>query len=242
MAEENTNPGEQQQEPAGQQPNGAQAPNVDIDGIVKQASDLARQQLLEEQQKKTDSSVTREDINRAIQEQNQRLISAINGEQPKEKVDPLHDLFIRNPSQYAAELMQATRKQIRDELAEEERSRLGLRHAYNSVTKERPDITESEEANDLLLAYYDQTDESLSDAERFEKALSRLDILLEKQGAGKAEERIRKAASISGRGGRSGAEDDPGEQKSAREETLELAQKELEERKNRRDKAKNAIL
>lgn len=207
---------------------------VDVEAITRQAAADAAVHLKAELEKH--QGTTKDEIAKAISEQNRRLMEAMNPGQKKDDVNPIHKMFIENPDGFIAETIRISMEKAEEARKREEFKGQSVRSAYRKVLKDRPDVTETEESNELLLTFYDATDESLSQEERFSAALKKVDILLEKQGAGKAEERIKRAASMFGKGGGSTKEPEP-----TAKTDQDLMAKELQDRKDRRKKAQRAV-
>lgn len=154
------------------------------------------------------ANTVQQETSRVIDAQNQRILQAIgvqsNKPSPEQNAQFL-ERFIENPAEVlaavATEAVSASkrdRSRERDEEAQQTRAQrqaaAEARAAAAEILNTRVDITSNPESFELLDFYFSQTSESLSMKERLATAVKKHDKFLEKQGAGKTEERISRAS------------------------------------------------
>lgn len=148
------------------------------------------------------------ETSKAIDAHNQRILQAMgvqNNKPSQEQNAQFLERFIENPAEVlAAVATQAVEVSKRERAAErgeevemtkaQRRAATEARAAASEILGTRPDITSNPESFELLDFYFSQTDEAQPMKERLATAVKKHDKFLEKQGAGKTEERISRAS------------------------------------------------
>jgi hypothetical protein len=145
-------------------------------------------------------SLTQDQVRAQILEDRKTLASQILGQTPSSQSDPVRELLEKDPSAALALFGDALREdissrvlgEIKGDLDKKEEQRI----AVAVVLNERPDISSSESQLNLLNTFYKGTDSALPEKERVKEALRQVDLLLEQQGLGDKESRVKKFSSV----------------------------------------------
>lgn len=170
------------------------APVIDpavIAKITRDAADAARAQAAEEGKRQT-----------------QQIIHALGGgttnRGPNYNTEGFVDRFIEDPAQVLAATADAAKRAAKDEIRAEMRAeaseRAAVEKAFKNALKGRPDLADEETVSNLD-AFLAHTDPNDSIEDRMKEAVNKYDLMIEKAGGPKAEERIRKATSVKTSGG-----------------------------------------
>jgi len=206
-------------------------PAVDIEAIKAAAVEAATSQFKEEMDELRANSkgVSEEDLDKLVEKRHKAFVKKLVGDEEeaaKDEAHPLHKYFAADPEGYTKDLMTKVVQFLdkRAETTKEEDTKLA--NAYLSVFAERQDITESDEAKEIILGYYSSESDDKSPEERFKTALNKYDKFMEKAGAGTAEERVAALQSLD----KSGAKSSEGEGSSQPEDRTAALQAEQKEK------------
>lgn len=137
----------------------------------------------------------------ALEAQSKRIKAAL-GEDDN---DGVSDKVLRRFAEDPVAVLQAVSRQTREETEQAVLRRIEERTAKDresmiaarKVLGARPDIHTNEQAMELVNSFYEKSDPKLKEEERISSAVKQFDLLIEKSGGTKAEERIAAAASPS---------------------------------------------
>lgn len=134
---------------------------------------------------------------KALDDQAARVLEALGGKKSEVNyAGAVHQRFLDDPVGLLAAVSAHASQETRREIQEAERVRAERLRASNEVLGKRPDITTNAAAMKMLDTFYDSSDPKKSEKERISEAVKEYDLLMEKNGAASAEERIN-AASVS---------------------------------------------
>lgn len=177
--------------------------SASADVITKQeAARLAQEaaQAALDEFKKNNPGLTQEEVQAQILEDRKTLASLILGQTDKKDKDPVRELLESDPTAALALFGDALREDITrrvvSEIETEKQKNLEQKQAVVEVLKDRPDITTSEQQLALLNTFYKATDAALPEKERVKEALRQTDLLLEQQGLGDRESRVKKFTTV----------------------------------------------
>jgi Asp-tRNA(Asn)/Glu-tRNA(Gln) amidotransferase A subunit family amidase len=180
---------------------GASQPKVDE--LIKQAVEKAKEEILKkaEDQRPVDSGVTKDDLKKALEDQasslRKTIAKEIAGDPDESQINPIIAKLANDPDGFVLTLLDLAEQRVEKRFegkAEKARER---KDAYDEVLSDRLDVTASKIGRELFQSLYKATSEEKSESERFKEALTKYDLLLEEQGAGKAEDRINAAIGLS---------------------------------------------
>lgn len=154
------------------------------------------------------SETMRAEAGKVIEAQNQRILSAMGvqtGKPSAEDNAKFLERFIEDPTGVLATVAThafSESKKDRELSAAEERkahaaeakAQQEARTAAMKVLKDRPDVTENPDSFAILDTFFSQTSENSPMEERLIAALKKHDLFLEKSGAGKTEDRVKRVS------------------------------------------------
>ena len=204
-------------------------PEVDVEAITEAAMTAATASLRAEidELKACSKGISEDDVEKLVNARHKEMIGKMLGEEKSEpEAHVLHKFFASDPEGFVTKLMEKVveYQDGRADSAQEENQK--LMQAWASVFTDRADITESTEAKEVVLSYYASQDDSISSEERFKTALNKYDKLMEKSGAGTAEQRVAALQSLGG----SGAASSGGEATPTPVDRIEAARAEQKEK------------
>lgn len=158
----------------------------------------------------------------AVESQNKRIRAAI-GDTPQ--VDPrekFFENFLADPINAflatSEKAKEEAKRELRTELAQERQAERAKQQAVAEVIGPRPDIGSSESARKLISTLWTQQDENLPPAEQLKLAVRAYDLMMEENGLGDAESRVKAAASPTKTASATPGGDKPGSDWRARQE------------------------
>ena len=178
------------------------------ESIIEDAKKAIMEEVRKELKTIPQSAITKDDLERSLREQEgairKSIAREISGEKEKEEASPVIKRLVNDPEGFVSTILTMADEKANQRFLEKEKQEREQREflveqqsAFKQVLKERHDVLSSNESKELFLSFYEKTREDISEKERMKEALIKYDLLLEKQGAGKAEERIRKAQGFS---------------------------------------------
>ena len=141
--------------------------------------------------------LTEADIGRIVAANRQAIADSISGKKEQPKVNPLLQGMVNEPDEFFTRLIAIAKEETKKELMAERAESTKFQKAYVDVLGDRPDIINVQEAQDIILNFYQKTSENESEANRLKEALRQYDVFLERQNAGDAKERINRARGVS---------------------------------------------
>lgn len=139
--------------------------------------------------------------------QTQKIVEALtgkSGKEPRYDTEALVDRFVSDPAAVLAATAEAASRKTRDEVLaevrEDARVQREVESAFREALKGRPDLADPE-VTENLDAFLAATNPQDSIRDRMKEAVRKYDLMIEKAGGPKAEERIRKASSVKTSGG-----------------------------------------
>lgn len=201
------------------QPAAPTIPQDVLDRITTEAATRAAEAATKEAEK-----VATAKSKEAVTEYRQSVAEAL-GLAPGQdkKNEQILDIFLRDPQTFVQAIVDKTTSVTQEQLNRrdlEARTYREEERQTKAVLKDRPDITTSQESMDAIADIYEALraqDDDSSHEDLLKKAIKKHDVLLERAGAGKAEDRIK--ASMHRVPGSSSATDVPSPQASAKERT-----------------------
>jgi hypothetical protein len=161
-----------------------------VNEIVKSAiSEVVKQQPEQ-------AGISKEDIQKALEDQRKAIAKAVSGEPDEPKENPLLRKFVDNPEEVLAKVIEVAKDSAKKEIGEQVEQEKAFQHAWYQTLADRPDVTSSKNASDVFLQFYKATSNNKNEVERFKEALGRYDLFLEENNAGDAKARIEKARGL----------------------------------------------
>jgi len=208
----------------------------DVSSIAEQAAAAAVKKILDEQSTSGSAeSITKEDIQSALEQQKQQIANAITGKTSESQVDPVLEEFIKNPNKVFGVLQDMGRQEMQEYVNSVIGQQQEAKTAGREVLSDRPDVINDKANQELFSLFYSQTENSKDTRSRLKEALNKYDLHMEKRGEGTVKDRISKATTIS-----SASASSSGTPKDKKKTTSEILNEEMQQRLSRR-KAQRAL-
>lgn len=211
------------------------APAIDIQAIKAEIEADLDKRVEQRLSSTKQDSLSKAEVQTMLAEHNKTLAKIISGEDTSsaKRLPALAEAILTDPDE-VFRIVQENADQRSEEKAMAIVNRFREEQEQSMVlASTRPDIWREENNRGLFNRLYDKTDSELSPRERVEQATKDYDLLLESAGAGKADDRIKKAQSFSTSSSPKGSRED------APVSEEESYTKELAARQERRRKITN---
>lgn len=185
---------------------------------------------------KEDVSIQRGEIEREIKAQLARSLTGDNSNSQDDIKNRLLASWINNPDDMINAIKSQATKEALSLIEERDADKANRVDAINRVFKGREDIKTSPEACSLVEGLFNRQDSSLSYEERYKKAVGEYDALMEKNGAGSAQDRLAKMATLTGKTSNSSGSKEP-----AIVDEKEMMRQEMQARRERHLKLRGEL-
>jgi len=175
------------------------------DNIIKEAVEKAVKTETEKLKDQLATAITPDKLEEIIQADRQRLASQILGKSQESEVDPIHEVFVKNPKGFLEAVTKITLDKVaeqqekqNEEFARAEQARAEVKSAFEEVMTSRQDILQNQASRQVWMSLYDKSDPNKTEADRMREALVSYDKYMDDLGVDRS--KLKHALSVDGSG------------------------------------------